>query len=74
MEKKITCDFEKNSVTGNRRIVFKNGEKELSIHIHNRFNFIDSVGMFETGKEDQFHNGVCPETDFTEFLDFISNK
>lgn len=74
METPITCVFEQDNITGNRRIVFKNGEKELSIHINNRFNFIDSVGMFETGKEDQFHNGVCPKTDFTEFLDFISNR
>ena len=73
MENWITCNFEQDEFTGNRRIVFKNGEKELSIHIHEK-NFIDSVGMFETGKEDRFHNGVYPQTDFTEFLNFISGK
>ncbi len=44
-------------------VKFKNGEKELSLSFRrineNQTNFfLNSVGQFETGKKDIFHNNV----------------
>ncbi len=56
--------------TSPSRIVFRKDEKELSITLSEKATWINSIGMFETGKKDIFRNNVERE-DIQDILEWF---
>ena len=53
-----------------------NGDKELSLSFKRPANahnsFIESVGLFQKGTLDQFHNNVSGIGDISEFMEWLT--
>lgn len=54
-----------------------NGDKELSLSFKRPANahisFLESVGLFQEGTPDQFHNNVSGIGDISEFMEWLTN-